>query len=77
MKRRDFLKLSGGSLALASVPTWARSNNPNRRLVIFFLEGGLDGLSALVPKAEGALESHRESLLPTTLLDLNSHCMIS
>lgn len=73
MQRRDFLKLSGCSLALASVPTWARSNNPNRRLVVFFLEGGLDGLSALVPKAEGALESHRESLLPTSLLDLNNH----
>jgi len=73
MKRRRFLQLGSAALALAHVPVWARSNNPNRRLVVFFLEGGLDGLSALVPKGETALESFRESLLPGDLLDLNAH----
>lgn len=73
MKRRDFLKMGTAGLALASLPGWANIANPERRLVIFFLEGGLDGLSTLVPKLEGRLESFREELMPDNLLDLSSH----
>ncbi len=73
MNRRDFLKMGATGLALASLPGWANIANPERRLVIFFLEGGLDGLSTIVPKLEGRLESFREELMPDNLLDLSSH----
>lgn len=52
MKRREFLAgLAVGALAgLVRGPAWAQTSG--KRLVVFFLRGGLDGLSALAPLEE-------------------------
>ncbi|GFK92372.1 hypothetical protein NNJEOMEG_00197 [Fundidesulfovibrio magnetotacticus] len=51
MKRRDFLSAMAVGAMGGLIPAPARAQ-ASRRLVVFFLRGGLDGLSALVPLEE-------------------------
>jgi len=61
VKRREFLAaLSVGALA-GLVPGRALAQQP-RRLVVFFLRGGLDGLSALAPLEERGYWQARPSI---------------
>lgn len=69
MDRRNFIKFSA-SLTLAGAPSWANSTpriNPNRLLVIM-LRGGMDGLAAVPPVGDPALQMLRADLIPTGLL---------
>jgi len=73
MKRRDLLRFATASLALAYLPAQSSSKLTNKKLVVFILEGGMDGLSAVIPIGEGRLESYRQELVPRDHLTLSRY----
>ncbi len=53
MKRRDFLRIGGASVAWAALPSLAPAQGAPRRLLLLVeLKGGNDGLNTVVPYAD-------------------------
>ena len=79
INRRQFLNVSGASLALAGFPNLAiASRKPSLgRIAIIILEGGMDGLSAIQPIGDSALFDLRPDLISKTPIYLNKSFAIN
>jgi uncharacterized protein (DUF1501 family) len=87
--RRQALTLLGGGAVLAAVPGLAFAAPPpepranDRRLVLIFLRGGMDGLTAVAPYGDSRYAAHRGPLAvaapgtPGGALDLDGHFGLS
>jgi uncharacterized protein (DUF1501 family) len=62
MRRRDFLRLSGGTVLLpVSSKAWAAEDRP-RRLIVILLRGAVDGLNVVAPYGERAYYDFRPTI---------------
>ncbi len=75
MKRRDFIKLSLFTAGATLLPVsgidkvWAASGTGQKKMVMVFLRGAMDVLTALPPKgADGNLDSRLKSLRTSTMI---------
>ena len=87
MERRRFLRTLSAGAALGLVPVgrnaWAaaapNASAPNKRMVVIFLRGAVDGLSVVAPYAEPSYASYRPTIALAKpgddggLLDLDGH----
>ncbi len=69
LSRRDFLRVSGGTLLAASAPAWlprvtlAAEPSPQRDIaVVVYLRGGVDGLSMCIPYNEAVYYNTRPTI---------------
>ena len=83
--RREALQRLGGMAALTGLPglAFSATSTGERRLVFFFLRGGMDGLSAVPPYGDPHYAPRRGALAvgapgtPGGALDLDGHFGLS
>lgn len=71
MNRRDFLKTGSLALLAASSPLTFANAQERRRIVVIQLEGGVDGLSMVVPYGDSSLYDIRRNLIPSNMIEIN------
>ena len=64
ISRRNFIKTTSASLALAGFPIQGQTKElANGKVVVIILEGGLDGLAAVPPIGDKYLLKQRKQLV--------------
>lgn len=79
LNRRQFLKASGATLALAGFPQYSTFASPRSpgRLAVIILEGGMDGLGAIQPIGDSALFDLRPNLISERPIFINESFAIN
>lgn len=73
ISRRRFVKASSGLALWASSASFVFGSKPTiGKVVVVFLEGGMDGLAAVPPVGDPRLKRVRPNLVPEKTIKLNS-----
>lgn len=70
MTRRNFLIKMSALYGMSIVPSFARSDEANKRLVVIFLRGAVDGLNVVVPTFESMYYDSRPNIALKNTIEL-------